>query len=63
MAATKHVGSTLVHLDMSYNKFTEEESILIAEELKDNHKIYGLHFDGNACDAYVDPRGFLQVIS
>ena len=39
--------SSLLHLDLSYNGFQQQESMEIAEALKENHTLYGFHFDGN----------------
>lgn len=47
----------VIHLDMSNNNFTLDESQKIAEALKSNHTIYGFHFEGNF--GYVDRRGFI----
>ena len=52
-------NTVLAHLDISYNSITEEDAAIIAEGLKSNHTILGLHVLGNACE--VDPRGFLKV--
>ena len=48
----------MVHLDLSNNSFSYDESQLIAENLnKYNKTIYGFHFIGNY--GYVDNKGFL----
>ena len=52
-------NTVLAHLDISYNSISEEDAVIIAEGLKSNHTILGLHVLGNACE--VDPRGFLHV--
>jgi len=49
----------MVHLDLSNNYFTFEESRLISHGLENNHTIYGFHFIGNY--GYVDSKGFLIV--
>ena len=49
----------IVHLDLSSNHFSLEESKKIAEGLEHNHSIYGFHFKGNF--GYVDTRGFLVI--
>ncbi len=45
-------NTTLIHLDMSSNNFSELACNYMNEKLKDNHTLYGLHMAGNAC--YVD---------
>ena len=47
----------VIHLDLSNNNFSLEESNRIAESLKSNHTIYGFHFEGNY--GYGDRRGFI----
>jgi hypothetical protein len=49
----------LIHLDLSGNKFNEEESKVISEKLQGNKKIYGFHFCGNF--GYIDSKGFLKL--
>ena len=49
----------LVHLDLSFNAFGEEDIRAIADGLVENHSLLGLHMDGNRCD--VDQLGFVQV--
>lgn len=49
----------LIHLDLSNNNFSLEESKQIAEGLANNHTIYGFHFVGNF--GHVDSRGFLVI--
>jgi hypothetical protein len=51
-------NTALAHLDISYNSITAEDAEIIAEGLKSNHTILGIHVLGNACE--VDPRGFLK---
>ena len=48
----------LIHLDLSHNKFTEENSKQIATDLAFNRVIYGFHFEGNV-GFNVNTRGFL----
>lgn len=48
---------SLFHLDISYNNFKAEDAHILAEGLKSNHKIFGIHMDGN--EATVDPLGFV----
>ena len=35
----------LIHFDLSNNYYNRDDSIQISEVLKDNHTIYGFHFD------------------
>lgn len=49
----------IIHLDLSNNNFSLQESKLIASGLENNHSIYGFHFSGNY--GYVDSKGFLIV--
>lgn len=54
----RHSDTSLVHLDIGYNKFTKDDVPLLAEALKKNHTIFGLHVAGNGM--WVDSRGFLH---
>jgi hypothetical protein len=54
-------NETLLHLDLSQNNFTTCQLEVIAEGLKENHSILGLHMEGNNCS--VDPRGFVIVLT
>ena len=58
-AAYIGANTTLVHLDLSNNYVTIEDAKVLAEELKNNHTLYGFHFQGNV--GYVDHKGFLIV--
>ena len=49
----------LIHLDLSNNNFSRDESKRISEGLAANQSIYGFHFVGNY--GHVDSRGFLIV--
>ena len=42
---------------MSNNKMDIDDCEIIAEGLKENHSILGIHFTGNA--GYVDNQGFV----
>lgn len=53
------INDKIIHLDLSNNNFTKEESKEISDGLANNHSIYGFHFVGNY--GYVDSRGFLIV--
>jgi hypothetical protein len=46
-----------VHLDVSYCEIYEEDSKTIAEALRLNRTIYGLHYQGNK--GRIDFKGFL----
>lgn len=52
-------NKTLLHLDLSCNKFSLDECKKIAESLKTNQSIYGFHFQGNF--GSVDTLGFLNI--
>lgn len=49
----------MVHLDLSYNGFTEFEAEEIAKGLNQNQSIYGFHFEGNSPKYAVNKDGFL----
>ena len=51
----------IIHLDLSNNNFSLDESKKISEGLKTNNSIYGFHFEGNY--GYIDNRGFLNIDS
>ncbi|CAK9003928.1 unnamed protein product [Durusdinium trenchii] len=44
----KSTSVTLYHLDLSYNNLGPTSCEIIAEGLRDNHFLYGLHMVGNA---------------
>lgn len=50
----------LIHLDLSFNKIGMEDTEIMAEKLKLNNTLYGLHFQGNC--GKIDSLGFLHVI-
>lgn len=54
------VNKTLLHLDLSFNKIGVTDTTIMAEKIRENHTIYGLHFQGNC--GRVDSLGFLHVI-
>lgn len=43
----------LVHLDISYNKISKIDMLIIADHLKNNRKLFGLHIAGNE-GVYMD---------
>lgn len=47
----------IVHLDISYNSIGLEDTKVIGELMKQNHSLYGIHYQGN--EGYVDPNGFI----
>jgi hypothetical protein len=47
----------LKHLDLSHNYITYNECEVIAEGLKENHSLIGLHIAGNEC--ILDSKGFV----
>jgi hypothetical protein len=50
-------NKSLIHVDISHNNVPKVDMEIIAEGLKDNHTIMGIHVAGNA--AYVDNQGFV----
>ena len=48
---------SLVHVDLSWNRFNKEDSLLIAEAIRENHSMIGFHFDGNT--GQIDEKQFL----
>lgn len=50
-------NKSLIHVDISHNKMLKIDMEIIAEGLKDNHTIMGIHVSGNA--AHVDNQGFV----
>ena len=50
----------LLHLDLSYNNLNYYDCKAISEHIKYNHKILGIHVDGN--DMYTDGFGFVYPI-
>eukprot|EP01029_Cantina_marsupialis_P013887 TRINITY_DN307_c2_g4_i5.p1 TRINITY_DN307_c2_g4~~TRINITY_DN307_c2_g4_i5.p1 ORF type:complete len:1353 (+),score=428.01 TRINITY_DN307_c2_g4_i5:100-4158(+) len=47
----------MVHIDMSCNQFNGEQCTYLADALRDNHTIMGIHMQGNA--QLADAKGFL----
>lgn len=52
----------LIHLDISYNKFSKRDCLDLGEKLKENQTLYGFHMTGNG-DCYVDSQGFVKEIN
>ena len=59
IAACLVKNRTLEHLDLSFNNFSKEDTEIIAEGLRSNHRIYGFHYRGNI--GYVNSKGFLVL--
>jgi hypothetical protein len=59
-AVSEFIGKNIkvAHLDLSYNNFPLGDCQQIAESLKMNHTIYGIHFSGNY--GYINHQGFLM---
>ena len=51
------INKSLVHVDMSHNHIKEIDCEIIAEGLKSNHNVLGLHFVGN--QAHINHLGFM----
>lgn len=69
LSGTKCIGDALgealayenlIHLDLSYNKISFKDCMKIGEALKSNHKLYGLHMEGNE-ECYIDTLGFVKA--
>lgn len=60
IAAVLRESVSLFHLDLSYNSLDPDGCAVIANGLRDNHHLYGLHMVGNA--ASIDADGFLQPV-
>ncbi|KAL4496017.1 hypothetical protein ABPG72_015439 [Tetrahymena utriculariae] len=57
-------GSSMRHLDLSFNMFQKEESQDIAQFLQENNRtLFGIHFEGNLGQGIFDSRGFLKFNS
>lgn len=50
-------NKTLLHLDLSFCDFNNEESKRLSEALELNNTIYGIHYEGNM--GYINYRGGL----
>lgn len=49
----------MLHLDLSFNRFSLQEGESISLALEENHTLIGFHFEGH--HGYVDNKGFLVV--
>jgi len=54
----KEINTELVHLDISHNNINFEDAEYLAKECKVNHRILGIHVDGN--EMTIDELGFLH---
>lgn len=51
-------NKSLVHVDLSHNNILQQDVEVMADGLRQNHSIYGLHFSGN--QGFIDNQGFLK---
>lgn len=56
----KEPNTELIHLDISHNNISSEDAVFLSLECKLNHKILGLHVDGN--EISIDELGFLHPL-
>lgn len=56
----REVNTQLVHLDISHNNISCEDATYLEQECKTNHKILGIHVDGN--EMYIDALGFIHPL-
>jgi hypothetical protein len=50
-------NKSLIHVDISHNTMSKIDVEIIAEGLKENHNILGIHMAGNS--GHVDNQGFV----
>eukprot|EP00931_Biecheleriopsis_adriatica_P047464 TRINITY_DN27367_c0_g1_i1.p1 TRINITY_DN27367_c0_g1~~TRINITY_DN27367_c0_g1_i1.p1 ORF type:complete len:1136 (+),score=219.77 TRINITY_DN27367_c0_g1_i1:77-3484(+) len=53
-------SDSLCHLDLGHNRFKRREAEVLAQALKGNRTLFGLHLEGNAMVLDVD--GFVSVV-
>lgn len=53
----KEIMTELVHLDISHNNINADDAAYLAKECAHNHKILGIHCDGN--EMSIDELGFI----
>ena len=53
-------NETLIHLNLSNNNFSMHDCEIFAKNIKDNHHIKGLHFEGNY--GKIDALGFIEPL-
>ena len=51
---------TLLHLDISFNGFSDHDMIALGDGLRENHSLLGCHVEGNNCK--LDTLGFIVPI-
>lgn len=51
---------TLLHLDISFNSFSDQDMIAIGDGLRENHTLLGCHVEGNS--SKLDSLGFIVPI-
>ena len=51
---------TLLHLDISFNAFTDHDMIALGDGLRENHTLLGCHVEGN--NSRLDSLGFIVPI-
>ena len=51
---------TLLHMDISFNGFTDQDMIVLGDGLRENHTMLGCHVEGNSCK--LDTLGFIVPI-
>lgn len=56
----KETNTDLIHLDISHNNMSCEDAVYLSNECKSNHKILGMHVDGN--EICIDELGFLHPL-
>jgi len=54
----KEINAELVHLDISHNNINYEDAEYLSKECRSNHKILGIHVDGNEMN--IDELGFIH---
>lgn len=52
------MNGSIIHLNLAQNDFTCDELKIMAEGMRQNHSIIGLHMEGNEC--YVDAFGQIR---
>jgi len=50
----------LVHLDISHNKISKKDMLIIGDSIVNNHKLYGLHLAGNE-GCFLDSLGCIRA--
>ena len=63
-------NETLIHIDISFNKFQEEDTEILAKDLEENQTIMGIHYQGNTSGlksdnkvGKLDSLGFINMIN